>query len=88
MKFNNTTVIVVIVVLLAAWIIKRRKTSEKYGAQKAEIIANIKSADKLDSLLAMTAAAKLTKDEAIIQSAYTLASEQKKPELVKLFEKL
>ena len=74
MKFNNTTVIVVIVVLLAAWIIKRRKTSEKYGAQKAEIITNIKSADKLDSLLAMTAAAKLTKDEAIIQSAYTLAS--------------
>jgi len=55
---------------------------------KSQIMQHLESDTEIDSILVMTAAAKLTDEDEKIQRAYDLAESQSKEELVELFEGL
>ena len=89
-RFNQAILIFAIVIVLI-WNYMRytnTKKVEKYEMDKSNIMQHLKSDTEIDSILVMTTAAKLTDDDAKIQSAYDLAECQSKEELVELFESL
>lgn len=89
-RFNQAILIFAIVIVLV-WNYMRytnTKKVEKYEMDKSNIMQHLKSDTEIDSILVMTTAAKLTDDDAKIQSAYDLAESQSKEELVELFESL
>ena len=89
-KFNQAVLIFAIVIVIA-WNYMRyvsHKRTEKYEMDKTEILKHISSSPELDSILVMTAAAKLTEDENVIQSAYNLAESENREDLLTLFEDL
>lgn len=89
-RFNQAVLIFAIVIVLA-WNYMRytnTKKVEKYEMDKTQILEHIVSANEIDSILTMTAAAKLTDNDQTIQSAYDLAESQNREELVELFNKL
>ena len=89
-RFNQAILIFAIVIVLA-WNYRRyvnTGNSEKYEMDKSQIMQHLSSDTEIDSLLTMTAAAKLTDDDQTIQSAYDLAESQNREALVKLFESL
>ena len=87
----NQAVLIFAIVVVLAWNYMRytnNKKVEKYEMDKSQIMQHLESETEIDSILVMTAAAKLTDDEAKIQSAYDLAESQNREALVKLFESL
>lgn len=87
----NQAVLIFAIVVVLAWNYMRytnNKKVEKYEMDKSQIMQHLKSETEIDSILVMTAAAKLTDDDEKIQSAYDLAESQSKEELVELFEGL
>ena len=89
-RFNQAILIFAIVIVLA-WNYRRYMNtvnSEKYEMDKSQIMQHLSSDTEIDSLLTMTAAAKLTDDDQTIQSAYDLAESQNREALVELFNKL
>ena len=89
-KFNQAVLIFAIVIVIA-WNYTRyvsHKRTEKYEMDKTEILNHISSSSELDSILVMTAAAKLTEDENVIQSVYKLAESDNREDLLTLFEGL
>ena len=87
----NQAVLIFAMVVVLAWNYMRytnNKKVEKYEMDKSQIMQHLESETEIDSILVMTAAAKLTDDDEKIQSAYDLAESQSKEELVKLFEGL
>lgn len=90
-KRLNQAILIIAIVIVLAWNYMRytnTKKIEKYEMDKSGIMQHLKSDTEIDSILVMTTAAKLTDDDAKIQSAYDLAESQSKEELVKLFESL
>lgn len=87
----NQAVLIFAIVVVLAWNYMRytkNKKVEKYEMDKSQIMQHLKSETEIDSILVMTAAAKLTDDDKKIQSAYDLAKSRSREELVKLFEGL
>jgi hypothetical protein len=87
----NQAMLILAIVIVLSWLYVRRtstKRIEKYEMDKSQIMQHLTSESEIDSVLVMTAAAKLTEDEAKIQKAYDLAESQEREELVELFETL
>ena len=87
-RFNQAVLIFAIVIVFA-WNYMRytnTKKVEKYEMDKTQILEHIVSTNEIDSILTMTAAAKLTDDDQTIQSAYDLAESQNREELIELFK--
>lgn len=87
----NQAVLIFAIIVVIAWNYLRYvngKRTEKYEMDKSEIMNHIKSEEKLDSILVMTAAAKLTTDEEKIQNAYTMAEANQREELTQFFQSL
>jgi hypothetical protein len=87
----NQAMLILAIVIVLSWLYVRRtstKRIEKYEMDKSQIMQHLTSESEIDSILVMTAAAKLTEDEAKIQKAYDLAESQEREELVELFETL
>ena len=87
----NQAMLILAIVIVLSWLYVRRtstKRVEKYEMDKSQIMQHLTSESEIDSILVMTAAAKLTEDEAKIQKAYDLAESQEREELVELFETL
>jgi hypothetical protein len=87
----NQAILIFAIVIVIVWNYMRyvsTKRIEKYEMDKTEILNHISSSSKLDSVLVMTAAAKLTEDEGIIQEAYNLAESENRESLLGLFEDL
>jgi len=90
----NQAILIFAIAIVVAWNYMRYtnnenvKKYEKYEMDKTQILGHINSEDKLDPILVMTAAAKLTDDDSIIQKTYDLAEEDNREELVKLFKSL
>jgi hypothetical protein len=89
-RLNQAMLVLAIVVVLTWLYMKRTSTKriEKYEMDKSQIMQHLKSETEIDSILVMTAAAKLTDEDEKIQRAYDLAESQSKEELVELFEGL
>ena len=89
-RLNQAMLILAIVVVLTWLYMKRTSTKriEKYEMDKSQIMQHLESDTEIDSILVMTAAAKLTDEDEKIQRAYDLAESQSKEELVELFEGL
>lgn len=89
-RLNQAMLILAIVVVLTWLYMKRTSTKriEKYEMDKSQIMQHLESDTEIDSILVMTAAAKLTDDESKIQRAYDMAESQSKEELVDFFESL
>lgn len=87
----NQAMLILAIVIVLSWLYVRRtstKRIEKYEMDKSQIMQHLTSESEIDSILVMTAAAKLTEDDAKIQKAYDLAESQEREELVELFETL
>jgi len=87
----NQAMLILAIVIVLSWLYVRRtstKRIEKYEMDKSQIMQHLTSESEIDSVLVMTAAAKLTEDEAKIQKAYDLAESQEREELVEFFESL
>jgi hypothetical protein len=87
----NQAMLILAIVIVLSWLYVRRtstKRIEKYEMDKSQIMQHLTSESEIDSILVMTAAAKLTEDEAKIQKAYDLAESQEREELVEFFESL
>lgn len=87
----NQAMLILAIVIVLSWLYVRRtstKRVEKYEMDKSQIMQHLTSESEIDSILVMTAAAKLTEDDAKIQKAYDLAESQEREELVELFETL
>ena len=88
----NQAVLIIAIIAVLAWVYMKYTTHckgiEKYEMDKSQIMNHITTSSKIDSVLTMTAAAKLTTDDALIQQAYDLAKTENREELVKFFEKL
>ena len=89
-RLNQAMLVLAIVVVLTWLYMKRTSTKriEKYEMDKSQIMQHLESDTEIDSILVMTAAAKLTDEDEKIQRAYDLAESQSKEELVELFEGL
>ena len=89
-RLNQAMLVLAIVVVLTWLYMKRTSTKriEKYEMDKSQIMQHLESGTEIDSILVMTAAAKLTDEDEKIQRAYDLAESQNKEELVELFESL
>jgi hypothetical protein len=89
-RLNQAMLVLAIVVVLTWLYMKRTSTKriEKYEMDKSQIMQHLESGTEIDSILVMTAAAKLTDEDEKIQRAYDLAESQSKEELVELFESL
>ena len=87
----NQVILVIAIIVIVAWNYMRYKNNkrvEKYEMDKSQIMSHIKNEDKIDSILVMTSAAKLTSDDAKIQNAYELAEAGKRKELINFFESI
>lgn len=87
----NQAMLILAIVIVLSWLYVRRtstKRVEKYEMDKSQIMQHLTSESEIDSILVMTAAAKLTEDDSKIQKAYDLAESQEREELVELFESL
>jgi hypothetical protein len=87
----NQAMLILAIVIVLSWLYVRRtstKRIEKYEMDKSQIMQHLANESEIDSILVMTAAAKLTEDEAKIQKAYDLAESQEREELFELFETL
>lgn len=87
----NQAMLILAIVIVLSWLYVRRtstKRIEKYEMDKSQIMQHLTSESEIDSILVMTAAAKLTEDDSKIQKAYDLAESQEREELVELFESL
>jgi len=87
----NQAVLIFAIVVVLVWNYMRytkNKKVEKYEMDKSQIMQHLNSETEIDSILVMTAAAKLTDDDADIQKAYDLAESRSRKELVDLFEGL
>lgn len=87
----NQAMLILAIVIVLSWLYVRRtstKRIEKYEMDKSQIMQHLTSESEIDSILVMTAAAKLTEDDSKIQKAYDLAESQEREELVELFETL
>lgn len=85
----NQAILVFAIIVILAWNYMRYKNNklvEKYEMDKSQIMSHIQNENKIDSILVMTSAAKLTSDDAKIQNAYDLAEAGNREELVKFFE--
>ena len=83
----NQAMLIIAIVIVIIWIYKKRastKQIEKYEMDKSQIMQHLNSETQIDSLLVMTAAAKLTEDESEIKKSYKLAEEQKREALIEL----
>ena len=87
----NQAMLILAIVIVLSWLYVRRtstKRVEKYEMDKSQSMQHLTSESEIDSILVMTAAAKLTEDDSKIQKAYDLAESQEREELVELFESL
>lgn len=87
----NQAMLILAIVIVLSWLYVRRtstKRIEKYEMDKSQIMQHLTSESEIDSILVMTAAAKLTEDDTTIQKAYDLAESQEREELVELFKTL
>lgn len=87
----NQAVLIFAIVVVLAWNYMRytnNKKVEKYEMDKTQIMQHLESETEIDSILVMTAAAKLTDDDEKIQTAYDLAESQSREKLVDFFEGL
>jgi hypothetical protein len=87
----NQAMLILAIVIVLSWLYVRRtstKRIEKYEMDKSQIMQHLANESEIDSILVMTAAAKLTEDETKIQKAYDLAESQEREELFELFETL
>ena len=92
-KRLNQAILIIAVVIVLMWNYSRytnknKSKIEKYEMDKSQIMQHLSTSTEIDSLLTMTAAAKLTDDDQTIQRAYDLGESQNRVELVKLFESL
>jgi len=88
-KRLNQAILIIAIVIVLAWNYRRYTNNiEKYEMDKSQIMQHLSTSTEIDSLLTMTAAAKLTDDDQTIQRAYDLGESQNRVELVKLFESL
>ena len=92
-KRLNQAILIIAIVIVLMWNYSRytnmnKSEIEKYEIDKLQIMDHLNTSSEIDSLLTMTAAAKLTDDDATIQRAYELGESQNREELVKLFESL
>ena len=87
----NQAVLIFAIVVVLAWNYMRytkNKKIEKYEMDKSQIMQHLESETEIDSILVMTAAAKLTDDDEKIQSAYDLAETRDRQKIIKFFESL
>jgi hypothetical protein len=92
-KRLNQAILIIAIIIVLMWNYcrytnKNKLKIEKYEMDKSQIMEHLNTSTEIDSLLTMSAAAKLTDDDQTIQSAYDLAESQNREELVKLFESL
>ena len=91
-RLNQAILIIAIVIVLmwnySRYTNKNKSKIEKYEMDKSQIMQHLSTSTEIDSLLTMTAAAKLTDDAATIQRAYDLGESQNREELKELFESL
>ena len=89
-KTNQAILIFAIVVVLVWNYIRytKNKKIEKYEMDKSQIMQHLKSDTKIDSILVMTAAAKITDDESKIQKSYELAESGDRSKLIDFFESM
>ena len=89
-RLNQAMLVLAIVVVLTWLYMKRTSTKriEKYEMDKSQIMQHLKSDTKIDSILVMTAAAKITDDESKIQKSYELAESGDRSKLIDFFESM
>jgi len=90
-KRVNQAMLVLAIVVVLTWLYMKRtstKRIEKYEMDKSQIMQHLYSGNEIDSILVMTAAAKLTDEDEKIQTAYDLAESQSREKLVDFFESL
>jgi hypothetical protein len=89
-KTNQAILIFAIVVVLVWNYIRytKNKKIEKYEMDKSQIMQHLESDTKIDSILVMTAAAKITDDESKIQKSYELAESGDRSKLIDFFESM
>jgi hypothetical protein len=89
-RLNQAMLILAIVVVLTWLYMKRTSTKriEKYEMDKSQIMQHLESDTKIDSILVMTAAAKITDDESKIQKSYELAESGDRSKLIDFFESM
>jgi len=89
-RLNQAMLVLAIVVVLTWLYMKRTSTKriEKYEMDKSQIMQHLESDTEIDSILVMTAAAKMTDDESKIQKSYELAESRDRSKLVDFFESL
>ena len=88
---TNQAVLIFAIVVVLVWNYMRytkNKKIEKYEMDKSQIMQHLESDTEIDSILVMTAAAKLTDDDEKIQSAYDLAESGDRQKIIKFFESL
>ena len=90
-KRVNQAMLVLAIVVVLTWLYMKRtstKRIEKYEMDKSQIMQHLESDTEIDSILVMTAAAKMTDDESKIQKSYELAESGDRSKLVDFFESL
>jgi len=89
-RLNQAMLILAIVVVLTWLYMKRTSTKriEKYEMDKSQIMQHLESDTEIDSILVMTAAAKMTDDESKIQKSYELAESRDRSKLIDFFESM
>ena len=92
-KRLNQAILIIAIVIVLMWNYSRYTNNnklkiEKYEMDKSQIMEHLNTSTEIDSLLTMTAAAKLTDDVETIQRAYELGESQSRQELKELFEGL
>jgi len=89
-RLNQAMLVLAIVVVLTWLYMKRTSTKriEKYEMDKSQIMQHLESDTEIDSILVMTAAAKMTDDESKIQKSYELAESRDRSKLIDFFESM
>lgn len=89
-RLNQAMLVLAIVVVLTWLYMKRTSTKriEKYEMDKSQIMQHLNSETEIDSILVMTAAAKITDDESKIQKSYELAESGDRSKLIDFFESM
>lgn len=87
----NQAVLIFAIVVVLAWNYMRytnNKKVEKYEMDKSQIMQHLESETEIDSILVMTAAAKMTDDESKIQKSYELAESGDRSKLIAFFDSM
>lgn len=89
-RLNQAMLVLAIVVVLTWLYMKRTSTKriEKYEMDKSQIMQHLESDTEIDSILVMTAAAKMTDDESKIQKSYELAESGDRSKLIAFFDSM